>query len=243
MKSRTCPLKPALSRLSQDPDLLWVSPMSIRYVVGVVGDRFAGKSTIVSFLVSRRHFRLYRLSQFVFEEARRRGLDVGNKMNLRAVGDELRSQYGNDAIARMAFERIRADHLDADRRETPAAIVIEGFKVPEELEAWQRLSMFRTILVDAETSARMKRMSDAGFMADERSDIRDPFPDSHEARLAWFRRHVDDPYTASGVVLRAQSDPRTLRVTNSDEGIPNVYDQLRQRVLPTLDRSWRARDI
>jgi dCTP deaminase len=241
-------MKPALSRLDDDPDLLWVSPMSIRYVVGVVGDRFAGKSTVVSFLVSRRHFRLYRLSRIVYEEARRRGFDVANKHNLRSVGDALREQYGQDAIARLAFERIRADHLDPDRRKPAANIVIEGFKVPEELEAWQHLTMFRTLLVDTTARQRMRRMVAGGYLEDERGAVADPFPERDEVgQLDWFRRHVDEPdddrHLAEPLIAQARGHASTIDVRNDAEGVPKVYDTLREEVVPTLDRWWRAQDI
>lgn len=236
-------VKPALSRLHLDRDLVWVAPISIRFAVGVVGERFAGKSTIVNFLVSRRQFRLYRLSQFVYEEARRRGIDVSDKDNLRLVGNELRSEHGQDVIARMAFARIRADHLDAERRRRPAAIVIEGFKVPEELEAWQRLDVFHTVLADAGPLARLKRALDSGQL--ERQIAREPLPDDAAERLAWMRSNVDEPaglaHPAGPVVEQARSHERTLTIANDHPGVPRVFDELRRNVVPDLERWWRDR--
>lgn len=236
-------VKPALSRLHRDPDLVWVAPISIRYAVGVVGERFAGKSTIVNFLISRRQFRLYRLSQFVYEEARRRGVDVSDKDNLRRVGDELRNQFGDDVIARMAFARIRADHLDPERRRAPVAIVIEGFKVPQELEAWQKLGLFRAVLADATPKERLRRALDSGQL--DRELECEPLPDGEQERVEWFRRRVDTaaglPHPAAPVVQQARSHERTLQVPNDQRGIPRVVDALRRNVVPELERWWRAR--
>lgn len=235
-------VKPALSRLDRDPDLVWVAPMAIRYVVGVVGERFAGKTTVVNFLVSRCHCRLYRLSQFVYEEARRRGVDIANRDNVRRVGDELREEYGVDAIARMAFARIRADHLDADRRRLPTGIVIEGFRVPEELAAWQRLGLFRTLLVSARPEERLARASASGNLA-----VDDLAPAEERAtRLEWLRRHVDEPEgrkPARPLVDQAKGHLSSIELENNDSGWSSLFAELGTRVMPELERWWRGREI
>jgi dCTP deaminase len=238
-------VRPALSRLHRDKDLVWVAPMSIRYVVGIIGERFAGKSTVSSFLVSRRQFRLYRLSQFVYEEARRRGKDVSSKADLRRVGDAIREEYGQDAIARMAFTRIRADSLDPDRRLRPVAIVVEGFKVPEELLAFQRLSLFHTLLVESDSADRLSRAERSGELIDEMAA--DPLPDDgHAERLAWLERHVDNPaalpHPAGPLIDQARSDSRCIRLTNAEGNLPGLYEVLRQETVPALERWWRERD-
>jgi dCTP deaminase len=236
-------LKPALSRLDADKDLIWVAPTAIRYIVGVVGERFAGKSTVSGFLVSRRQFRVYRLSQFVYEEARRRGVDVENTSELRQLGDDIRKEYGLDAIARMAFTRIRSDYLDAARRRRPAAILLEGFKVPEELEAFQKLGLFRTLLVQADAEHRLLRAKRSGEFAPAMAE--DPLPDTPAGRLDWLHRHVDEPpdvlHPAAPLVAQARKDDGHIEATNS-AGLPALYDVLRQETVPSLERWWRERD-
>jgi len=100
-------LKPAGSRLDEDRDLAWVAPMSVSFIIGVVGERFAGKSTVVDILVAGRHLRLYRLGAYLFEEAQRRGQEP-NRMIMAALGKELRLRHADDAIlAKIAYDRMR----------------------------------------------------------------------------------------------------------------------------------------
>lgn len=243
-------MRPELSKLDDDSDLLWVSPMAVKYAVGVVGHRFAGKSTVVNFLTSRRGFRLYRLARFVYEEALRRGENIGDKETLRRVAGDMRNRWGNDVLARMAFARIRSDYLDVDRSRQPASIVIEGFKRPEELAAWQRLDFFRTVLVETPPLQRLERGLASGLLDDvpARSEI----PDDAAARREWLgehgeewlRAHVDEcedgRLPAQPVIDAAQSHSSRCDIDNGEFSVSRLNDVLKERV-SDLDLWSRSR--
>ncbi len=242
-KSRyTGQLRPELSQLDQDRDLWWVSPMAVKYVVGVVGERFSGKSMVVNFLVSRRGFRLYRLAQFVYAEARRRGENVEDHDVLRKVGDEMREQWGADVFAKLAFSKIRSELLDPDRRRSPAAIVIEGFKVPEELEAWQKTGIFKPMLVEAPSEERLERALGAGSLRDELDQEGLPYRIRRKARIEWLQRRVDavgdGRHLAKPVIDRARQIPSTIIIDNS-QGVAELADTLHREV-QGLDRWARG---
>jgi dCTP deaminase len=232
-------IKPVLSRLDHDKDLIWVAPLAVRYAIGVVGERFVGKSTVTSFLTDNRHFRLYRLSQFVFEEAQRRGLDARDQDVLRSVGDSMREEHGPDCLARLTFNRIRADLLDPERTRRPQAVVITGFLVPEELEAWLRLDIFKPLIVTAS-------MADRRGWAEEARMLGDGYPRRRagvERKDEWIRQEVDNepgrPPPVDVVNVARESD-KALEIRNR-RGIRDLHDKL-QKTVDVLERDWRKRE-
>lgn len=226
-------MRPELSKLHRDEDMLWVSPMALKYVVGVVGHRFAGKSTVVNFLVSRRGFRVYRLATFVYEEAARRGMDIADHAKLREVGNDMRERWGPDILARMAFARIRSHYLDADRRREPAPVVVEGFKLPEELAAWQQLAFYRTLRLDVPPLERLDRALRAGAIpADDAGGV--PPKNRSLERGEWLRRHIDEPddgrHHAQPVVDEAERCSVTYPLDNGRRGLEAFEEDLKKRV-------------
>lgn len=155
--------RPAFSRLHEDRDLLWVTPIGVRYVVGVVGYRCAGKSAVLSYLADKHNFDVYTLSALVREAAERRGLPTDKREILQRLGDELRAQqrkpgtsgYGDGAyLARLLLRRIHLRYHTHRARPGPGQrVAISGFKHPEELEALSSLRNFTVFLVDADGSS------------------------------------------------------------------------------------------
>ncbi|MEA2189739.1 MAG: dCTP deaminase [Solirubrobacteraceae bacterium] len=237
-------LKPALSRLEDDRDLLWATPLALRYAVGIVGHRFAGKSSVVAFLVNRRGFRLYRLVHLIRDEAARRGLDPNSVASQRRVGDLMREESGQpDFLARLVFARIRRDLIDADRRREPVRLVIEGFKLVAELDALDRLAAFRPLHVHAEPLTRLERAEQRGWL----EAISEPRAASTDepARLAWLRKNVDEPgdnrYQLEPLVRRVTEHPQVIDVAN-DGNVPMLHGLLDERVA-FLERAWRSGEL
>lgn len=236
-------LKPELSRVHEDRDLLWVAPVSVRYIIGIVGHRFAGKSSVVEYLVARRGFRLYRFMHVIRDEAERRGLDPNDVKVQRQVGDAMRRESGrNDILARLVFDRIRRDHLDADRRHEPAPLVVEGFKLVEELTAFGRLAAFRPLLVKAEPLTRLRRAEAGGWLGRVSSEPVPPVSEP-QARLRWLREHVDEPsdqrYLLGPLVACVEGRRQTLHIANDPDNLPRLHDLLNTSVR-SVERRWRG---
>jgi dCTP deaminase len=238
-------IKPALSRLHKDEDLRWVTPLAVRYVLGVVGMQYSGKSTTVDFLTTRRHFRLYRLTQFIAEEARRRGLDASNRAIRRRVGNEMRAELGDEGLARLAFSRIRSEMLDPDRSRELEPIVVEGFRLPAELEVWQEIELFRPVVVGAGVGVRRRRAIEGGWLDDDWLDQRGyPRDGSDGEKDLWFVANVDQrrgSHPASAVVRAAAEHPNAIFVDNDFARVPDLHDSLKEQ-LAELEKWWRARE-
>lgn len=157
--------RPRFSRLHQDKDLLWITPLAVRYVVGVVGYRSAGKSSVLSYLADKRNFDVYTLSTLVREAAERRGLRTDDRDTLQRLGDELRAEhrkpdakrgeYGDGAyFARLLLRGLHSRyHTHHFRPDSAPRIAIGGFKHPEELKALSNMRNFTVFLVDSRDKA------------------------------------------------------------------------------------------
>jgi dCTP deaminase len=229
-------VKPAVSRLDQEEDLQWLPTIAAKYIIGVVGDRFAGKSTAINFLVGRRQFRHYRLSQFVYEEAQRLGVDTSIKSNLRLVGEEMRASHGEDVLARLAFFRIRQEFLDPEHRKSPTPIVVEGFRTAAEIETWQSIECYRTLVLTAPRKERLARAKRAKMFTSE--EVEKPIPRKKAEAQEWFRERIDGKVEASGMLEQARGNQLTVEIENQN-GILELQDQLSLKVRQ-LDRWWRS---
>ena len=235
-------LKPELSRIERDHDLVWVAPMAIRYIIGVIGHRYAGKSAVVDILASRRQYKLYRFQHLVRDEAEKRGLDADDVEVLREVGDLIREEDGTRAaLAIRLFEQIRREWLDPQLNRDPARIVVEGFKFPEELWAFGHLAAFRPLMVQAPPGVRLDR---ARQMRDLPAGIRLPRRDAARVeRGNWVKMYLDEPadtrHRLGGVVAMAASWDQTLVLKNAGTtraALERKVDDLREE----LERAWRA---
>ena len=232
-------LKPELSRIERDRDLTWIAPPPIGYIVGVLGMRYAGATRVADHYASRRGFRLYRFMHVLRDEARRQGSDPEDQAVLRTIADKLRERYGRDYLAIKLWERIRSDLLTADRCREPLRVVVEGFKLPEELYALGHLAAFRPLVVDCGPARRVEHALEG--MGPLPPGVPPP-PDDVDGRAAWLATYVDEADEERGVhrptVDFARSWDQTIVVAN-DSGWHATEEQL-DAERSRLDALWRA---
>lgn len=181
--------RPEYSRLHQDRDLFWVVPFPVRYMIGVVGYRFSGKSTVLSNLNEKHGFRLYNLSSSLREIAAERGVPLEPRARLQDLGDEVRAEAADGGfLARRLLRVIRADLLSLPPGQPPPRIAVGGFKHPEEVSVFSQLQRFRLMAVEAEEQIRFERAMESGVLEEELS----AFPGPPAADLASFRRWIED---------------------------------------------------
>lgn len=160
---------PGFSRIHEDVDLLWVVPFRVRYILGVSGYRFTGKTTALNHLAERHGFRLYTLSMMLREVAEDIGHPKTPRAQLQDLGDRLRREHDEGILARLALRRIRADHLSHQgiANRSPR-IAVGGFKHPGEVEVFSRIPEFRLIAVTTDgDNVRYDRGQASGRMLAE----------------------------------------------------------------------------
>ncbi|HEX2097260.1 MAG TPA: hypothetical protein VHF50_07830 [Solirubrobacterales bacterium] len=162
---------PAFSRLYADKDLSWVVPLRVDYIVGVIGFRFAGKSVALNYLSEKKGFRIYSLASAVRARADESGIPP-TRPNLQDLGDDMRAETEDGSrLARLALRQIRLDQLEHNVVTPPVRIAVGGFKHPQELEAFERLTRFRAIRLHAPLPLRYERARRSGLLRRELSEI------------------------------------------------------------------------
>jgi hypothetical protein len=153
-------IRPKFSQLHEDRDLLWITPLPVRYFVAIVGYRTSGKSLVATYLSDKKGFELFSLSSIVRDRAERRGQALGNRSELQALGDELRAQaflgvedgepeFGDGGyFARLLLRRIRSHYHSHRAAQLAPRIALAGFKHPDELAVVAQLKEFAVLLVE-----------------------------------------------------------------------------------------------
>src|SRR4051794_22456679 len=81
--------RPEYSRLHQDHDLFWVVPFRVRYILAVLGRRYAGTSSVLTYLGEKRNFETYTLTNTLRELALSRGIPLEPRSSLQDFGNQV----------------------------------------------------------------------------------------------------------------------------------------------------------
>lgn len=243
--------RPAYSRLHEDRDLRWVVPFSVRYVIAIIGERFAGKSVALAYLSEVHGFRTYSLTDQLRAEALRRGIPLEPRSALRELGDDLRAENADPALlARLTLRRIHHDHQTHHPMPgPPQRIAVGGFKRPEELELFELLgSTCGVVAVHASQDVRYKRASASGILCHELSamvNTRGRLPRVDKRNFArYIDRHdlegTPSPWTAGyGQAVRELLDMTAAQPVRNEHSLRDLYLQI-DRIVEDLDSKHRT---
>jgi hypothetical protein len=237
---------PGFSRIHEDSDLLWVVPFRVRYILGVAGYRFTGKSSALNHLAERHGFQLYTLSMTLRQLADELGQSKSPRKELQDLGDRLRREHQDQGVlARLTLRRIRADHLShqSTTGRSPR-IAVGGFKHPEEVKVFSRIPEFRLMaLTIPDTAERYARGRDSGAMhAEVREAGGDPSQNLFEQFKPLDERDLrgeeggDDFGQAVEEVVKAV--PEADRIDNAAHGTEELRRKLDHKVRQ-LDLQYR----
>jgi dephospho-CoA kinase len=123
--------------------------------IAIVGPIAAGKTTVADILRDNYGFATYKLSQGIYDEADRLGLDREDRVVLQDLGDKLRKEQGVDVLAKLAINKILRQAQD----DKDAKFVIESIRNHNEvLRLQQELGdKLYVIAVDAPMEVRYER--------------------------------------------------------------------------------------
>ncbi|MBD3363352.1 AAA family ATPase [Candidatus Dojkabacteria bacterium] len=76
--------------------------------IAIVGTIAAGKTTACKYFQQKGYIH-YKLSQGIYDEADKRGLDRTDRVILQDLGDELRENHGVDVLAKIIIKKIKKD--------------------------------------------------------------------------------------------------------------------------------------
>lgn len=122
--------------------------------IGVVGPLASGKGIVSNFLIKHYGFVSFSLSFIVHDELKKRGIQEFTRTTLQDIGDGLRKQEGNGALAKRAMI-----HLSSQGSQN---VVIEGIRNPGEVEYLRTIPNFFLIAVEATKELRYRRVIERG---------------------------------------------------------------------------------
>jgi len=115
--------------------------------LGFTGPNASGKGEAIKYLVEKKKFISFSLSDIIREEARKRGLEV-TRDNLIAIGNELREKEGPSILAKRTILKIK---------NAPQAVV-DSIRNPYEVEELRKnLKDFKLIGITADVKTRFER--------------------------------------------------------------------------------------
>lgn len=126
-------------------------------IIGITGSFGAGKGVVVDYLVTEKGFAHYSARNFIFEEAKRRGLDIskGREVTI-PLANELRAAHGPAYIVEQLYARAIQNGGNA---------VIESLRATAEVKKMKELGAL-VIGVDAEARLRFDRAIARGSETD-----------------------------------------------------------------------------
>lgn len=124
--------------------------MMKRVVIGVTGFIGAGKDTFANYLVKKKGFVHYSLSDILREEARKKSIDI-TRENLQRFANELRAKFGNNILARKVVEKIMKEKQKKN-------YVITSIRNKAEIETLKTLENFFLVFIEAPLRLRFERI-------------------------------------------------------------------------------------
>jgi dephospho-CoA kinase len=145
-------------------------------IIGITGTDGAGKGAVVKYLVEKKGFTHYSARELITEKIIEKKLPI-NRENMRLVANELRKEYGHDAIVQLSLQKARA--------EKASHFIIESIRAIAEVPALHQAGGI-LLAIDANQNARFRRISGrksesdnvtfAEFIAQEKLEMNDPDP-------------------------------------------------------------------
>jgi dCMP deaminase len=185
-------------------------------IIGLTGKNAAGKGEVAAYLKDK-SFYYYSLSDVIRDELDSRGIPV-TRDSLIATGNELRSTFGSDILARRILEK-----LDPNRN-----YVIDSIRNPAEALALRKSKRFVLLNIDAPADVRFERIKTRKRESDPQT--LDEFQAKEEAEkknLAAYMQSIED--------VQALAD-QTIINDGSLEDLHHKVQEVVSRVLRSSNR-------
>lgn len=118
-------------------------------IIGITGAFGSGKSTAAAFFASN-GFKIISLSNFLEEEAKKRGFKKITRKILQDLGNEFREKYSSGVLAKKALQAIGENKI--------TKVVIDGIRNPDEIEVLRKNKNFKLLAIISDREVRFKRL-------------------------------------------------------------------------------------
>jgi len=122
--------------------------MAKQIIIGITGTLGAGKGEIVKYLVSKKKFNHFSVSDYLIREIKKRKLPV-NRESMRTVANKIRTEKGSGFIV---------DKLYQKAKKTKKNSIIESIRTLGEVKTLKEKGNFYLFAVDATSKTRFERI-------------------------------------------------------------------------------------
>lgn len=137
-----------------------------KIVLGFTGLMVSGKGTAAAYVVERYQAGSHRYSTML-RDVLQRLHQLTTRENMQALSGLLRQQFGENILAQVIAEDVRADTHDI--------VIVEGIRRLADIEYLRQLPEFHLIAIEAEESIRYQRLITRGENPDDASKTREQF--------------------------------------------------------------------
>ena len=131
-------------------------------IIGLTGPKLSGKGTISAYIQEHAGARTFSMSG-ILSDILARVYQENSRANLIGVVTDLRARFGEDVLA-----QVLAKDIAAFQKEHPdVVVIIDGIRMPMEVEVFSTLPGFELWFVDAAVEARFSRAKGRGEKAGE----------------------------------------------------------------------------
>ena len=117
-------------------------------IIGITGTYGAGKGTIASYLVKKKGFVHFSVSDYLTKEIKKRKMVI-NRDSMITLANDLREKFGPDYLAVTLYKQAKATKKNS---------VIESLRTVGEIETLRKRGEFYLFAVDADPKIRFQRI-------------------------------------------------------------------------------------
>ena len=131
-----------------------------KLIVGLTGEKLAGKGTTAAYLEKKYQARVFRFSEVLDDILKRLYFPI-ERQNQISLALTLREKFGADILARTLWRDVQKDDHNL--------IVVDGMRMPEEGELFGKLPNFVLVYITAPMQTRFGRIQGRDEKADEKT--------------------------------------------------------------------------
>lgn len=179
-------------------------------IIGITGTLGAGKGTVVDYLVNKKGYKHYSVTEYLIEELKKEKREV-NRDGMREIANERRTKYGSDYITKMLFKKASTAGVNA---------IIESIRSPGEAKFIKENGYL--FAVDANQKTRYERIKSRGGEKDSVTFEEFKLQEKKESENT-------DPNTQNLPKCISMAD---YKIDNNGS-VENLYDQI-EKIINTI---------
>lgn len=145
--------------------------MQKKIILGFVGEMVSGKGTVAKYLEESHGASTHRFSTMLRDVATRLYIEQ-SRINLQKLSTVLRENFGQDIMARVMAEEVKADINNI--------VIVEGIRRFADIEYLKKVEGFELVYITADMETRYRRLIERTENTDDQTKSFEDFKKDHE---------------------------------------------------------------